>query len=150
MSYGIDTVREYAECYVDEGTRDTRNAIEGALNQLLFESSLSEGVGWDLFERVLTISDVMDNVPEAYERVFDYVYRNLSDRIDEYIEDHTWAVHYCDGPTVDDEYDSDELTTEDEFLDTIEVLTSEEGGWTVVERDDREVWLYDGYEGKEE
>lgn len=118
MSYGIDTVKEYAECYVDEGTRDTYEAISGALNQLLFESSLSEGVAWSLFERVFNSDDVMDNVPEAYERIADYAYKQLRDHIDAYIGDHTYTINFLDTDgkwSTDEEYESRE-----DFLQAIE------------------------------
>lgn len=117
MSYGIDTVKEYAECYVDEGTRDTYEAISGALNQLLFESSLSEGVAWSLFKRVFNSDDVMDNVPEAYERIADYVYRQLRDHIDGYIEDHTYTINFLD---VSGEWDEDEeYEDREEFVQAV-------------------------------
>ena len=117
MSYGIDTVKEYAELYVDEGTRDTYEAIQGALDQLLFESSLSEGVGWSLFERVFTVRDVMDNVPEAYERVIDYVYGQIHDSIDQYIEDNTFTINFLD---VDGEWDTDEeYESKEDFIQAV-------------------------------
>lgn len=149
MDNAFDEILDRAKDNVLDGEHDAGEAIRDAFD---IEATRS-WVLWDLMKEVFNPDDVLNGDfgdEDPYIQLFDRVVNEISDEVEDFIEEHTWTVHYCDGPTVNDEYDSDELTTEDEFLDTIEELTSEEGGWTVVERDDREVWLYDGYEGMED
>ena len=132
-------ILDRAKANVLDGERDADKAIIDAFE---VETDLT-WVLWELMREVFNPDDLLKGEAgeSPYTDLYDYVYGEIHSDVESFIEENTWTVHYCDGPTEGDEYDSDDLTTEDEYLDSIERLTSEESGWTIIDRYDKEVWL---------
>lgn len=150
MNSAVNEILDRARDNVLDGERDVDDII---LDAFEVEIERSSWVLWELMQEVYNPDDVLNGDFEDddhYAPLFNYVYREIHREVEDFIEENTWTVHYCDGPTESDEYEDEELTSEEDFLDVIETLTSEEGGWTIVSRYDREVWLAEPEEEEDE
>ena len=150
MNSAVNEILDRARDNVLDGERDVDDII---LDAFEVEIERSSWVLWELMQEVYNPDDVLNGDVEDddhYAPLFNYVYREIHREVEDFIEENTWTVHYCDGPTESDEYEDEELTSEEDFLDVIETLTSEEGGWTIVSRYDREVWLAEPEEEEDE
>ena len=134
MNDAVYEILDRAKCNVLDGERDASEAITEAFD---IECGRT-WVMWELIKEVFTPDDLLrGNVGEdPYLQLYDYVHSEISDEVEDFIQENTWTVHYCDGPTEDDEYDYEEFTTEDDFLEEVAL-------WTVIRRDEKEVWLYE-------
>ena len=136
----IDAVYEIlsrANCEVDDGERDAGNALWNA-----FEIEITrDWVLWDLMKEIFNPRDLLKGEldEDPYIAMHDYVSSQILSDIEDYIEEHTWTIHYCDGPSESDEYDYDEFGKESDF--DYEVESFVEDGWRIISKYDKEVFL---------
>ena len=136
----IDAVYEIlsrANCEVDDGERDAGNALWNA-----FEIEITrDWVLWDLMKEVFNPRDLLKGEldEDPYITMHDYVCSEILGDIEDYIEEHTWTIHYCDGPSESDEFYYAEYGKESEF--DYEVESFIDDGWRIISKYDNEVFL---------
>lgn len=135
-------ILDRAKALVEDGERDPYDAISEA-----FDTEVEkEWVCWELMKDVynpdeLLRGEVGGGVVDGYAPLFDYVYNEIHTDVEDFIEEHTWRIFYCDSPDGSSFDDCDELDNKDEFLEVVEYMTDK--GWKVVKREEREAWLYE-------
>lgn len=134
MNDAVYEILDRAKVVVLDGERNASEAISEAFN----DECTRWWVLWELMKEVFNPDDLLrGNAGEdPYLQLYDYVFAEISGDVEDFIEENTWTVHYCDGPTEDNEYDYEEFTTEDDFLEEVAL-------WTVIRRDEKEAWLYE-------
>lgn len=135
MNDAVYEILDRAKTVVLDGERNASEAISEAFN----DECIYSWVLWELMKEVYNPEDVLRGdfgAEGPYIALYDYVHGEISDEVEDFIQENTWTVHYCDGPTEDDEYDYEEYATEDDFLEEVAL-------WTVIRRDEKEAWLYE-------
>jgi len=138
MNDAIFEILDRAKTNVEDGERDADEALREAFDT----ETDNEWVCWELMKDVYSPDELLrGDVSDGYTPLYDYVYGEIHTDVEDYIEENTWTVFYCDEPEEGCDYDHEDCVTEDEFLEAIKVLTDD--GWKVIKQSEKEAWLYE-------
>lgn len=147
MSNALSEVLNRAKTNVKEGARASYDAISDA-----FDAEIEKDwVCWELMKEFLNPVELLDGkvgdgVVSAYAQLFGYVLNEIEADVEDFIEENTWRVFYCNGPDEDAYEDCDELDNKDEFLEVVKYMADR--GWKVIKQDEKRAYLYEEEDGE--